>query len=659
MPKIKKLDPQEIIKIAAGEVIERPANVIKELLENAIDAQATQISLFVEDGGKKLIQIIDNGTGMSREDAILSIEHHATSKLNSVHDLDKILTFGFRGEALSSITSISKVRLISKEAEDLTATELEILGGEIIEIKTVSSNTGTTLLIEDLFFNVPVRKKFLKSKETEFRTIVHLFYVFCLSNLSISFKLHSDKKLIYHCPPVKTLRERLDQIYDQDLTNNSIIVDEIDSDNKLQLKGIITKPSYNRYDRNQIFIFVNNRWVKNYKLTQALTKSYQGSLQPDKYPAGFLFLTIDPKEIDINIHPKKEEVHFLHPRIVENFITKSIKNCLDNSIKQSLHPQEQQEMHSQNDLSKNINTVPNINNENFSILSKPNIKFISLKDIPESPSNAVNETFSTILNNYFDSSKQIITSHEQTSDNKIKEQNFINDTDNKASLNSTHELNKQTEPTLKIFNQIQNSKYKIIGQLFDTYIMIENDNELVLVDQHASHERVLYEKIKCNNEPIQPINLLINQILTLSSNNLIMLEPFLPLLHDQGIIAESFGKDKLIIKALPHYLKNKSIDDIIKQTIALIEHSSNIQQLKLHIQDDLQKQISCKAAVKSGDKLTQESMFSIIRELYNTANKLTCPHGRPTIWPINKNEIEKKFKRDYKGKFQSSIFDID
>jgi len=668
MPKIKKLDPQEIIKIAAGEVIERPANVIKELLENSVDAQATQISLFVEDAGKKLIQIVDDGTGMSKEDAMLSIEHHATSKLNSVHDLDKILTFGFRGEALSSITSISKVRLTTKEAADLTATELEISGGEILGIKMVSANTGTSICIEDIFFNVPVRKKFLKSKETEFRAILHLFHAFCFSNLSISFKLYSDKKLIYNCPAAKNLAERLEQIYDQELTNNLILIEDNDNNNKLQLTGIVSKPSYNRYDRNQIFIFVNNRWVKNYKLTQALTRSYQGALQPDKFPAGFLFLTIDPKEIDINIHPKKEEVQFLHPRIAEQFITKAIKNSLDTSVKQSLHqqtPLPNEPVARTFSAEAKFPTIPFYTETSQTTFDKsePKIKLISLEDIVDpQPEQTNHVAFSSVLDNYFGHPKQ-----EPLVDEELIHQQW----QEKPSMDHVHSTFKISTPlihdqikenistTLEIFKPTENLKCKIVGQMFDTYIIIENDNEVVFVDQHAAHERVIYEKIKHSYQIPEPIGLLINQIMTISAKDLITLEPHLSLLQDQGIVAEPFGKDKLIIKALPSYLRNKSIEDIIQQTVALIEHNADTKELKIQIQDDLQKQISCKAAVKGGDKLTIESMHNIISSLYKTDNKLTCPHGRPTIWSINKSEIEKKFKRDYKGKVYSSIFDND
>jgi len=668
MPKIKKLDPQEIIKIAAGEVIERPANVIKELLENAIDAQATHISLFVEDAGKKLIQIIDDGTGMSKEDALLSIEHHATSKLNSVHDLDKISTFGFRGEALSSITSISKVRLTTKEDLDLTATELEIAASEILGIKTVSANTGTTISIEDLFFNIPVRKKFLKSKETEFRAVLHLFYAFCLSNLSISFKLYSDKKLIYNCPAAKNLTERLGQMYDQDLTNSLIIIEDGDNHDNLSLNGIVSKPSYNRYDRNYIFIFVNNRWVKNYKLTQALTKSYQGALQPDKFPAGFLFLTIDPKQIDINIHPKKEEVQFLHPRIAEQFITKTIKQALDNSVKQSLHQPGyliQEPAVLKHSVETKFPSMPFYGTTNSSASQEPIVKHISLEDLTDNkPETTDHLVFSSILNNYFDEPTRASLTQEAPLNQRHNDDQLTTLPQTQTTANNDMSfLNNQIEQTmcvtLDIFKDTENLKCNIVGQLFDTYIIIENDNEIVLVDQHAAHERVIYEKIKHYYEAPESVGLLINQIMTISPKDLIALEPYLSLLQDQGIATEPFGKDKLIIKALPPYLKNKSIEDIIQQTVALIEHNRDIQKLRIQIQDDLQKQISCKAAVKGGDKLTIESMHSIINSLYKTENKLTCPHGRPTIWSINKNEIEKKFKRDYKAKVHSSLFDND
>ncbi len=327
MPRIHQLPPHEAQKIAAGEVVERPANALKELLENALDAGATQISVYIEDAGKQLIRIVDNGCGMSPEDAQLCYKLHTTSKVTSIDDLEKIQTFGFRGEALASISAVSKVTLITKEQEAQQGIKHALEQGNITKETTVPCTTGTDIQVHDLFYNIPARKKFLKKRETEWRHIIQLFQAFCLDYHVIHFKLFSEGKQVHNCPPAQNLTDRLTQLWGHSSAQHMIPVEKQHKQQSVTVTGAVSNHHYVRYDRNHLFFFVNKRWVKNHTLARALLKGYLNVLPPARYPAACIHIEIDPALVDINIHPRKEEVQFLHPRIVETLIQQAVREA--------------------------------------------------------------------------------------------------------------------------------------------------------------------------------------------------------------------------------------------------------------------------------------------------------------------------------------------
>lgn len=629
MAKIRQLPIHEAQKIAAGEVVERPANVVKELVENALDAKSSSISLYIEDGGKKLIRIIDNGTGMSSEDAHMCIKHHATSKITTIHDLETITTFGFRGEALSSIAAVSKITLITKEIDAAIGTQLEIEESSVVKETAVACNAGTDIAVQDLFYNVPARKKFLKTKETEWRAILQLFYAFCLDYPMVSFKLYSENKLVHNCPGVQHISIRLAQLYESSLAQSILLIENTGEDRMdLGLSGAICQPNYNRYDRNCIFLFVNQRWVKNHKLSQAFIKGYQKMLQPERYPVGFIFINIDPKCVDINIHPRKEEVQFLHPRIVENFIEATVKQRLEAYHAQNLGIKLQPYL-SQQSLNQQEITVNNIKEKEQAL-----------------PSEAEKQNFLAMLNQNF------------TPPKLVQPQLPVNQS---IILPAPIAENSISQPIEKIVGNIIEAKiesvvekdtinFTLIGQVLFTYIIIETEEGLVLIDQHAAHERIMYERLGKKFNEIIPVKLLFPNVINLISHDISLLSPYLSLFATFGVTIEQISNSELIVHETPIFLKNQPLDDLIKQVISLIHENCNIEanQLRKIIQEKIHAQMSCKSAIKAGDKLTIESMNNLIKELYNTENKLTCPHGRPTIWPISKYEIEKKFKRNYK-----------
>jgi len=618
MTRIKKLPPHEAQKIAAGEVVDRPANVVKELLENAIDAQATQITLHIEDGGKKLIRIIDDGCGMTPEDTHLCFQHHATSKITTVSDLDTIATFGFRGEALSSISSVSKVTLSTQTQESDSGTLLELEQATITNEQTISRKPGTDISIKDLFYNVPARKKFLKKNETEWRHIVQLFYAFCLSYRSIHFILYSDGKKINNCPPVEKIADRAAQLWGHNTTQHMLTLPKAHVKD-FTLDGAISNHTYSRFDRSMIFLFVNNRWIKNIHLSRALLRGYTNVLQPAQYPTAFIFINIDPQEVDINIHPRKEEVKFLHPRIVEMALQDIIKKRLQEAITQQLSKTQVQPTPS-NYLQKTDTTTYN------TAVTPPQKKYDSIT---------------------FNFKQPVFTEPQNYKSNSPEIKNTI--PQNNATIPTT--INQPTPETTQSYN--------IIGQYKKTYILLEQEDGLFMVDQHAAHERILYEQFSKRFEDIATTKLLFPQIIKLNNSDLNIVTDYLSLFKKNGIELEPFGSDQLIIHATPVTLKNVSLEDLIKETLGWAIEYKNLEQKELHkkINEKIHAKMACSAAVKAGDTLTMHQMQKLISDLEKTENNLTCPHGRPTGWLFPIDEIKKKFKRDYRAQQKKAAQD--
>jgi len=592
MRKIKLLPTHEINKIAAGQVVDRPANVVKELIENAIDAGATKIELSVKDGGETLIQVSDNGCGMSPEDAKACFLKHATSKISCIDELETIDTFGFRGEALSSISAVSKITLDTKEKESQHSTLLQLEAGKIVKELEGQVTPGTTIFIRDLFYNVPARKKFLKKPETETRQITQLFHAFCFDYLNVHFKMFNNTKLTFNCPPAKDLVSRISQIWGHHFAKNIVPIQTEQKEGRPHIHGAISNHQYSRYDRNYLFFFINRRWVKNYQLSNALTKGYMNVLPPGKYPACFLFIDIDPRQIDINIHPRKEEVKFLHPR--------SITNLLQTIVKQAL----------EKNLSKQI---------------KQEVVF-------SSPVKNYDDNFKTLPFDQFLSKQKI---GEPTS----------------VIFHGPKSINQQETPKQLSEEQhqgaIKQKNYKIVGQFKKTYILLEKEDGLFFVDQHAAHERILYETFSKRFEDVVAVKLLFPQLISLNHEDMVAIENHLEIFRKNGIEIEPFGQNQLAIKATPVSIKDIDLRDLVQKVVFWTREHQNLDQKEFFktINEKMHAQMACKAAVKAGDSLTIKQMEELLENLSKTKNRLTCPHGRPTGWTLYIHEIEKKFKR--------------
>ena len=606
---IKILSTEQAIKIAAGEVIERPANIAKELIENSIDAQATHITIHLKKAGKELFSITDNGIGMSAADLNLCIQNHATSKISTVDDLETITTFGFRGEALASINAVSNLTLISKRAQDHVATKLEFQFGKKIKTEEVSHQTGTTVVIENLFDNIPARQKFLKQDETEYRAIVHIFKAFCLQYNNVHFQLYHNDQLQFNCPATTSKKERFAQLWDMSIYNQLIDI-PMSTNQFCSLEGVMSNSTYQRYDRNQIFIFVNNRLVKNNDISKAILKSYLGILPNQKFPAASLHITVPSNTVDVNIHPKKEEVKFLYAHKIETFITQQLTKLLT----QHTLPQMQKAAYTQ------PFTQPVFTRHTYQQFTSPQLFKPFFVPAPQTP---------------------LSTYHRP-----VENQSFEQDQSSKI-------IQKQTQENVQqAIHEADEIHISIIGQYAQTYIMIERPDGLMLIDQHAAHERILYEELKKNFNQIPTIQLMFPEVVKLNGLEIQCAYQYTDMLKQHGFTFESFSDDEILIQSVPVHTKNQNIKELIKQAITLLQETNtdDIQRFHELFHEKMHANLACKTAIKAGDTLNMEQMQTLIAKLIRTENRFCCPHGRPTSHLITLDEITKKFKRDYQGK---------
>lgn len=627
MAKIKKLSVLEAKKIAAGEVVERPANIVKELVENSIDAGASLISVYIAEGGKKLIRVVDNGCGMSLEDAILSFEHHATSKITTVNDLDTLNTFGFRGEALSSISSVARVTLVTKDESSQAGSKLILQDGDFKQEET-SCNVGTDITVEDLFFNVPARLKFLKKDETEYRQVLQLFQAYCFAYKDIHFKFYNNHNLIYNCPPVADEKQRIAQLWDYAISQNLFFVSQDSKNPEYKIWGNLTNYQSFQYNKNKIFIFVNRRFVKNIEISRAILKGYANVLPQGKFPAGLLFVEVPPTDLDVNIHPRKEEVKLLNSFKIESAIQKAISGALESNLSANI-----------------LNTVKIdpafvLPTESAAqLFSRPLSKSENAFDGSFMPASAAFNKFenNTIQSNAINFTREHVPSVSSFSTKEVQE------------LFGSALIPEADFPIVTEQIPIDNFlvQYNYIGQLKKTYLMLEQEDGLLIVDQHAAHESVLYDIFLNKFDEVATVKLLFPQVVRLSQSDLLAISGYFDLLKKYGIEADVFGESELIIQATPVHIKSDYVEDLILQVVSWLSEFRNLQKEDFDalISKKICAQMACKAAVKAGDELTREQVSQLLTDLSKTSNRFKCPHGRPTMWNLDLYDIEKKFKR--------------
>lgn len=611
--KIELLDDLTINKIAAGEVVEAPHSVVKELIENSIDAGSSTITLEIRDGGKKYIRITDNGVGIKEEYVEKAFMRHSTSKITNIDDLNNINSLGFRGEALASIASVSQVEMITRTEDQQYGILIEITGGKIETVKKVGCPVGTTIIVKNLFFNTPARLKFMKSNSAETMKISEIITRLSLSNSSISFKYVNNNNIMFTTPGNKELSQAILSVFDKDTFKNLIHLEE--EGLNMKLEGYVGQPNFVRGNRNLQIIYINGRYIKNKLIGKAIENAYKEKIIINKHPICILNLSVDPSEIDVNVHPAKTEVKFEKEEEVYNFIYRSITNVLTkNTVIPKLITTKPEKHISKQQHFVQINPVKDENQKNIGQDIKAT-ESILIKEINE----GYTKKPST------EETKQFIDEENKISEGQIQ----INDMEENIVQSS--------------FLNTLLDQYKIIGQVFNTYIILEKENSIFLIDQHAAHERLIYNRFleEIKNENIVSQRLMEPKVLELSNEDYILLSNNIGLFIKLGFHIEDFGTNAVIIREVPMILGKPQNFSFIYEILDEVRNNNNIDS---HFEDIIIKR-ACKEAIKAKDRLDYYEIKKLIEELYNLTPPLTCPHGRPIILTMGQYEIEKHFKR--------------
>lgn len=656
MAHINVLDKSTVDKIAAGEVVDRPSSIVKEVLENAIDARATAVTVEIKDGGISFIRITDNGQGIEKDDIKNAFLRHATSKIKNVEDLLSASSLGFRGEALSSIAAVTQLECITKTPSDLTGIRYVIEGGEEKCLEEVGAPTGTTFIIRNLFYNTPARRKFLKSATTEASYISSIVEKIALSHPEVSIRFINNNQNKLHTSGNNKLNEIIYSIYGRDVASNILEIDDIAMN--MHLTGYIGKPIVSRGNRNNMVYFINGRFIKSKIINNAIEEAYKPYMMQHNYPFCVLHFQIDSHLIDVNVHPSKMEIRFENPMDIYNIFYNAISAALS---RRELIP-EVTESDSGNSKKVHVQTITNnVNNIESNINNiENNVK--NIENIENDVKNIEN-----IANAITTKEKQQPKRHIREPEpfeirrnmlNDIERVSYASENDSIADISMVADgaddynaipVQGQTEQ-IDLFNDVflskkERKKHKMIGQLFDTYWLIEYDNNLYIIDQHAAHEKVLYEKTlkSFKNKEItsQQINPPI--ILTLSMEEENILNRFSDEFERFGYEIEPFGGKDYAVRAVPANLYSIGQKELLMSLIDSLTETSA--ELKSDLITEKIASMSCKAAVKGNNRLSIEEANALIEQLLQLDNPYNCPHGRPTIISMSKYEIEKKFKR--------------
>ena len=662
MKRINLLDEHTSNKIAAGEVVERPSSVVKELVENSIDAGSKNITIEIEEGGIALIRVIDDGIGVHNLDIEKAFLPHATSKIKTVEDIYSISTLGFRGEALPSIASVSKVTFRSKPAECDFGKELVLEAGEKISLTDIGMNNGSVMEVKDLFFNVPARRKFLKSTSREGSLINDIILRIALSNPHISFKLFNNGKKTLHTYGDGNLNNVIRTIYGKNISEHVLPFEY--EDETLKIHGYIGKELIARGSRNNESIFVNNRYIKNKTIVAAVENAFKSFSTVNKFPFFVLFIDLSPDSIDVNIHPTKAEIKFKDERVIYKRVFDAVHSALKEDIFNSFKVDNKFEIEEvveeiKLDLDSESNT-PSISEPVSSNKIEPSIKDVynnvTIYDVKKEEDlyNKLKQlNKDKNINNY----KQLEnkTASEDLNISSIKENSNLETTyntnseiikntsssdNNSIDIKSSEEITlKHSEPTPKF------PDLRIIGQFRKTYILAEYLDTLYIIDQHVAHEKILFEKYvkDIENKEIVVQRLLIPCIIDLSLDDFECYKENMHVFTDSGFVIEEFGGNTIALKEVPYFLGKLDAKNFL---LSIIDNLKNLGSGKtVDVKVHKIATMACKAAVKANDYLTQIEMEKLISDLRYLDNPFNCPHGRPIIIKFTEYELEKRFRR--------------
>lgn len=570
MPEIIVLDESTISKIAAGEVIERPASVVKELVENSIDANATDIRIRIKDAGKSLIEIVDNGHGMDPDNLKIAFVQHSTSKISSINDLEDISTMGFRGEALSSIASVADIEVSTKEKGSSTAHLVTLKKGKMSALKQIGRDTGTTISVKKLFSGHPARLKYLKSDRVEMGHIIQIVTERALANPEIAFKLLNDGVDVINVPRAKNMPDRINDIMGRRVAKQ--LVSFIEFEDGMTIIGHLAKPTITKATKKDIFLFVNNRPVASPKISEAIEKGYAGMLMRNRHPVGVLMLEIDPKMLDINVHPTKRKVRFADEKMVTRFVQKTVAQALGNT-----------------------QIIPDV---------EPRQKDIVHRSV-------------------IDGKKKRAVRVAQGTQSQLMD-------------------DIETQP---IEEGQKIPRMKVMGQILNTYILAQSGPDLLIIDQHAAHERINLDRLKDSKRAKKAQQKLITPIpLDLGKKETQLVEHYRPVIEEFGFKIEPFGKDTYLVRAVPSIAGHLESEAGLRNLIEELAELGKARDIKERW-DEIRHLIACHSSIRAGEKLSNQRMAKLVEELHEIDNPFHCAHGRPTIIRITQKELEKLFKR--------------
>jgi DNA mismatch repair protein MutL len=672
MNKIKILPDNLANQIAAGEVVERPASVVKELVENSLDAGARRLQIDIELGGRRLMRVSDDGEGMQRDDAILAFERHATSKIKTLEDLGKIQTLGFRGEALASIASVAKVELITKTLEAEAATRVCIEGGRLVDVKDAARNRGTTITVRDLFFNTPARRKFMRSEATENYHLTNIVTHYALANFEIAFTLTNNGREILRVSPAADLRERAYQIFGSQMIESLLKVDG-GREFIAKISGYISAPRERRSTRDAQYFFINGRFVRDKIIAGGLLEGFRSVLPHGVYPVAFLFLEIPFEELDVNVHPAKTEVRFRRSEAVKEVISEAIRGALRNAgilsnakpsesgfgnpdlgfQNQDQRPMTENRLPEQTKIEFQIaddkfqsaawNEPPQINQTIYQNESRESqagenqveqIAAPSAEFVTEIYSNDFEREVETRLGEVqqqkFDNEKQ----HEiRNPESQIRNQ--------LPPVDSAAKIPKAVEP-----GNLSSSKIRPLSQLHDSFIIAVDDEGLLLIDQHVAHERILFDKFRRKEtaRTIESQNLLLPETIDLTPAQTVAFNLIETELENLGFALMKLSGRTIAVKAVPTDLPASEVRNLLAEILDTVDREK-FGNARENLRDNIAASLACKAAVKINMKLTLEKMQWLIDKLLLTSSPTTCPHGRPVILRLTMKDIERGFHR--------------
>jgi DNA mismatch repair protein MutL len=581
-------------KIAAGEVVERPASIVKELVENSIDARADDIRVELEGGGCQTIKVMDNGFGIASDDVMLVFERHATSKIQAFEDIFNVVSFGFRGEAMPSIAAVARVELLTRNHKDLSGTKVIVEGGQIKDVSPIGCPRGTQVTVTRIFAHVPARRKFLKTEATEQAACLDVITRAALAHPEIRFKVWANGREVFAAPEVKDITQRIASVMGRDFVDHCLAVEN--QKDRLFLSGFISRPEFTKSNSKNIYLFVNKRFVRDPSITHAVLTAYKQVIEPRRYPAAVLFLELPPGDVDVNVHPAKLEVRFRDSRSVYDIVSQTIAQGLagarvsEGSLLYRLQPR-QQDFRPYDFRKKDLPA-----NEKPNLFYGKNMQQAVTDDLLKG--SAVSEKMSVYDPTVFQSKESVTFSH-----------------------------------------------LRYIGQFANSYLVLEGNKVLILLDQHAAHERIMLEKLKREagrHEAIQ--TLLLPEIVHLTPAEYAVFEASMDWIREMGLDVEGFGVDTIVVRSIPAMLSHLSVKEMISDVVQQLKEENQTSSLAGK-KDKIMMAWACRAAIKANCVLSPDEALTLCRELDETPFPLTCPHGRPVIISFSLTEVERLFKR--------------